>query len=170
MDSKNYLKIEPFAKAVTIWTEVKNNNNTLIKNQQPKTVKGNSNNNNRNLVIGFSNSGKSYLMNFILHQKHATFFIITKSLNQYPNQYHSSNIRWIQSLKDYENSLVGVDDMLLSKQESNIDLFFTRGRQSNNDIYYISQSYFQLPKILFVKNISWNILYKRTLRDIILLF
>ena len=60
--------------------------------------------------------------------------------------------------------------MLLSKQESNIDLFFTRGRHNNIDIYYISQSYFHLPKNTIRNNSNINILFKQTLRDIILLF
>ena len=32
------------------------------------------------------------------------------------------------------------DDMLLSKQESKIDLFFTRGHNNDIGIHYISQS------------------------------
>ena len=60
--------------------------------------------------------------------------------------------------------------MLLSKQESNIDLFFTRGRHSNFDTQYISQSYFHLPKNSNRNNSNINILFKQTLRDIILLF
>ena len=60
--------------------------------------------------------------------------------------------------------------MLLSKQENNINLFFTRGRHNIIDIYYISQSYLHLPK-----NTTRNIpkiffLFEETLRDIILLF
>ena len=49
-----------------------------------------------------------------------------------------------------KNSTIVSDDMLQSKQESNIDLFFTGARHNNIDIYYISQRYFHLPKILFV--------------------
>ena len=60
--------------------------------------------------------------------------------------------------------------MLLSKQESNIDLFFTRGRHNNIDIYYISQNYFHLPKNTIRNNFNIIILLKQTLRDIILLF
>ena len=60
--------------------------------------------------------------------------------------------------------------MLLSKQESNIHLFFTRGRHNNIDIYYISQSYFNLPKNIIRNNFNIIILFKQTLRDIILLF
>ena len=59
--------------------------------------------------------------------------------------------------------------MLLSEQESNIDLFFTRGRHNNIDIYYVSQSFFPPPKITIRNNSNIIILFKRTLRDIILL-
>ena len=40
--------------------------------------------NNRTLIIGFSNCGKTYLMNHILHQKHEPFFYnhkITQSIS-----------------------------------------------------------------------------------------
>ena len=60
--------------------------------------------------------------------------------------------------------------MLLSKQECNIDLFFTRGRHNNIDIYYIAQSYFRLPKNTIRNNSNIIFLFKQTLRDIILLF
>ena len=105
--------------------------------------------NNRNLIIGFSNCAKTYLMNHFLHQKQEPIFILIKSLNQYP-KIKAQTSDEIQPLNEYENSVVVFDDMLLSKQESNINLFFTRGRHNNIDIYYISQSYFHLPKILFV--------------------
>ena len=88
-------------------------------------------------------------MKYILLQKHEPIFIITKSLNQYPNIKAQTSDE-IQQLENYESSTVVFHDMLLSKQESNIDLFFTRGRHDNIDIYYVSQSYFHLPKILFV--------------------
>ena len=109
---------------------------------------------NRTLIIGFSTCGKTYLMNHLLHQRQEPIFIITKSLNQYPN-IKAQTSDGSGPLEKYENRTVLFDDMLLSKQESNIDLFFTRGRPNNIDIYYISQSYFHLPEILFV-----NILMK----------
>ena len=55
--------------------------------------------------------------------------------------------------------------MLLSRQESDIDLFFTRRRNKIIDFYYISQSCFHLPK----NNIRKIILFEQTLRDIIIL-
>ena len=60
--------------------------------------------------------------------------------------------------------------MLLSKQKSNIDLIFKRGRHNNIDIYYKYQSYFHLIKNT-IRKISNNIvLYKQTVRDITRLF
>ena len=161
IDKNNYLKDRTVCKSCYNKNRRKNNNNTSIQNQQPKSdndkkekkvavsVKNTNNNkkktkvvdsmNNRTLIIGFSNCGKTYLMKHILLQKQEPTFIITKSINQYPNIKAQTSDE-IQPLNEYENSVVVFDDMLLSKQESNIDLFFTRGRHNNNDIYYISQS------------------------------
>ena len=176
IDKTNYLKDRTVCKSCYNKNRRKNNNNTIIKNQQPKSddkkkrkVVYSVNDNNRTLIIGFSNCGKTYLMNHILHQKQEPIFIITKSLNQYPNIKAQTSDE-IQPLNEYENSVVVFDDMLLSKQESNIDLFFTRGRHNNIDIYNISQSYFYLTKNTFRNISNIIILYKQTLRDILLLF
>ena len=48
-------------------------------------------------------------------------------------------------------------------------MFFNRGRK-NIDIYYISQSYLHLPKNTIPNNSNINILFKQTVRDIILFF
>ena len=103
--------------------------------------------NNWTLIMGISNCGKTYLMNHILLKKQVPIFIITKSLNHNPNN-NAQTSDEIEPLEIYENSTFVFDDMLLSKQESNIDLFFTRGRHNNVDIYYISQSYYHFPKKL----------------------
>ena len=68
--------------------------------------------------------------------KTKTYFYYTKSLNHYPiiNAQKSDEI---QPLENYETCIDVFGDMLLSKQESNIDLFFTRGRCNNIDFYYI---------------------------------
>ena len=125
--------------------------------------------NNRTLVIGFSNCGKTYLMNHFLHQKQEPIFIITKSINQNPDIKTQTSAE-IQPLNEHENSVVVFYDIILSKQESNIDLCFTRGRHNNIDTYYISQSYFHLPKKTIRNNSKINILFRQTLRVIILLF
>ena len=127
------------------------------------------NNENRSLIIGFSNCGKTYLMNHILLKKEEPIFIITKSLNQYPDIKAQTSDE-IQPLENYENIVVVFYDMLLSKQGSNIDPSFTRSRHKNIDIYYISQSYFHLNKNTIRNNSNIIILFNQTLRDIILLF
>ena len=102
-------------------------------------------------------------MNHILYQKQETIFVITKSINQCPNINNQTSYE-IEPLEKYENSTVDFDDMLLSKQESNIKTFFTRGRLDNFDIYYISQGYFHLTKITIRNNSNIIILFKQTLR------
>ena len=108
-------------------------------------------------------------MKYILLQKQETILKITKSKDQYPNN-KAQTSNEIQPLRNYSKSTVVLDDMLLSKQESNIDLFFTRGRHNNNDILYISQNYFHLRKNTTRNKSNFIILYKQTLRDIILIF
>ena len=108
-------------------------------------------------------------MNYILLQKQEPIFTITKSLYQYPNIKAQTSDE-IQPLENYENSTVVFDDMLLSKQQSNIDLFFTWGRHNNINTYYISQSQFHFNKNTIRNNSNIIIIFKRTLRDIILLF
>ena len=78
----------------------------------------------------------------------------TKSLNQY-RIIKAQAADEIQPLKTYENNTSVFDDMLLSEQASNFNLFSTEGLQNKNDIYLISQSCFHLPKntIRIVSNI-----------------
>ena len=103
------------------------------------------NNNIRTLILGFSNCGKTCVLNHILHQKQEPIFINAKSLNKYPD-IKAQTTGELQPLEIYGNSTVVFDDMLLSKQGSNMDMFFTRGRHNNIDIYYISQSFLHFPK------------------------
>ena len=142
-----------------------NNNDTFSQIQQTKIEVDK----NRILIIGFSNCGKTNLKNHILHQKQEPIFTITKCLNQYPNIKAQTSDE-IQPVNEYENSTAVFDDMLTTKQESEIDLFFTRGIHNNIDIYYISQSYFRLLENTIRNSIKKIILVKQTLRDIILIF
>ena len=84
-------------------------------------------------------------MNYILLQIQKPFIIITKSINQYPN-INAQTSDEIQPIENYGNSIVVFVDLLLSKQESKKDLFFTRGRHNIIDIHYTSQGYFHLTK------------------------
>ena len=110
--------------------------------------------------MGYSNCGKTYLINFFLFLKQEPGFVKTESINRNPNV-KSRTSDQIQPLQNYENSIVNYDDMLLLKQASNFDLFFTRTRNSNSDKYCINHSYYHLPKIEFRYNSNEFVLLKQ---------
>ena len=56
--------------------------------------------------------------------------------------------------------------MLGARNSSQIDEFFTRGGHENLDVYYISQSYFALPRQGIRNNSDRIILFTQTLRDV----
>ena len=89
--------------------------------------------------------------------------IITRSPNQYPN-YKTSNE--IKPVSKYKGSVVIFDDMLGAKNSSLTDEFFSRGRHEGLDVYYISQSYFALPRQSIRNHSDRLILFKQTLRDV----
>ena len=53
-----------------------------------------------------------------------------------------------------------------AESSSQIDEFFTRGRHEDLDVYYISPSYFALPRQSIRNNSDRLILFKQTLRDV----
>ena len=138
--------------------------------QQPIIENGNNNNNNRTLLVGPSFSGKTYLMLKNLSRMiDRDIYIITKSP---PEQYTNSKIKIkeisdeIKPLNEYENGIKVFDDTLGSSNSRFIDQFFIRGRHNNLDIYYLSQSYFDLPKRTIRNNSNKIILFNQTLKDI----
>ena len=56
--------------------------------------------------------------------------------------------------------------MLGARNSSQIIDFFTRGGHEDLEVYYISQSYFFLPKQNIRNNCDRLILFKQTLRDV----
>tara|TARA_R100000081_G_scaffold29474_1_gene13471 strand:+ start:281 stop:1054 length:774 start_codon:yes stop_codon:yes gene_type:complete len=57
------------------------------------------------------------------------------------------------------------DDLLLSKQNK-IESYYTRGRHNNVDCFYLSQSYFQLPRRTIRGNSNFLILFKLPKKDL----
>ena len=121
--------------------------------------------NHRHVIIGPSNVGKTFYMLKVLEKigNKRPIHIITRSSNQYPNYKTSTDIKPINK---YKGSVVIFDDMLGAKNSSQIDEFFTRGRHEDLDVYYISQSYFALPRQSIRNNSDILILFKQTLRDV----
>ena len=129
---------------------------------------------NRTLIVGPSFCGKTHLLlnklQFIrLDNPEQKICIITRS----PEQYNKIEIEDVsveedsgdKSIQDFQNCFVVFDDMLDSNQKL-IDPFFTRGRHNDLDVYYLSQSYFDLPKRTIRNNSNIIILFQQTLKDV----
>ena len=54
----------------------------------------------------------------------------------------------IKPPSEYENAIIVFDDFLGSANSTFLVQFFKRGRHIKLDIYYLSQSYFDLPRTL----------------------
>ena len=129
---------------------------------------------NRTLIVGPSFCGKTHLLlNKLqlirLDNPEQKICIITRS----PKQYNKIEIEDVsveedlgdKSIQDFQNCCVVFDDMLDSNQKL-IDPFFTRGRHNDLDVYYLSQSYFDLPKRTIRNNSNIIILFQQTLKDV----
>ena len=76
-------------------------------------------------------------MTYVLLQNEKPIYINTKSLKEHPNVKFQTSDE-VQSLENYENSFVVLDDLLLSKKASDIDLFFERRHHNTNDVNFTS--------------------------------
>ena len=143
-----------------------NNDNIMFTGGQPSC--------NRTLIVGPSFCGKTHLLlNKLqlirLDNPEQKICIITRS----PEQYNKIEIEDVsveedlgdKSIQDFQNCCVVFDDMLDSNQNL-IDPFFTRGRHNDLDVYYLSQSYFDLPKRTIRYNSNIIILFQQTLKDV----
>ena len=88
---------------------------------------------------------------------------MTRSPNQYPNYKTSKEI---EPINKYKGSVVIFDDMLGAGNSSQIDEFFTKGRHEDLDVYYVSQSYFGLPRQSIRNNSGRLIFFKQTLGEV----
>ena len=141
------------------------NNNENVDNNKDKNPNLSTYENRANVIIGPRNVGKTFYMLKILEKigNKRPIHIITRSPNQYPNYKTSTDIKPINK---YKGSIVIFDHMLGARNSSQIDEFFTRGRHEDLDVYYISQSYFALPRQSIRNNSDRLILFKQTLRDV----
>ena len=145
-------------------------NDTLVQNQQPKINKINNSNVSTYehyacVVIGPRTVGKTYYMLKILEKidSKRPIHVITRSPNQYPNY---KTIKEYKPINKYKDSVVIFDDMLGARHCSQLGEFFTRGRHEDLDVFYISQSYFALPRQSIRNNSDRLILFAQALRDV----
>ena len=153
--------------------QIDDNNNQIDDNNNQIV-----NNCNRTLIVGPSFCGKTHLLlNKLqlirLDDNTRKIHIITRS----PEQYNKMEIEDVsvdedledKSIQDFQNCCVVFDDMLGTSQKL-IDPFFTRGRHNDLDVYYLSQSYFDLPKRTIRNNSNIIILFQQTLKDVELIY
>ena len=92
---------------------------------------------------------------------------ITKSP---PEQYSHSKIKnkeisdEIKTLNKFENGIIVFDDNLGPSNTRHVDHFFIKGRHNFVDVYYLSQSYFDLPKRTIRNNSNKKSLFNQTLK------
>ena len=175
IDKKIYKKDRTVCKTCYNKNKRKNKINALPPNKNIENVNNNNNKDNnpnvltyenhRHVNIGPNNVGKTFYMLKVLEKRgnKRPIHIITRSPNQDRNYKTSTEIKPINI---YKGSVVIFDDMLGAKNSSQIDEFFTRGRHEDLDVYYISQSYFALPRQSIRNNSDRLILFKQTLKDV----
>ena len=109
------------------------------------------------------------MLTFLSRIPNRDIYIFTKSP---PEKYPNSKIKIkeigdeIKPLSEYENGIIVFDDILGSPNKRHVDQFFIRGRYNNLNIYYVSQSYFDLPKQTLQNNGNKIILFNQTLNVI----
>ena len=173
IDENIYLKHRTICKKCHNGNRRKNNNNTITENEivtTPQQPKINNNNvstheNHAYVVIGLRNVGKTYYM-LKIPKKIGNRRPIHE-ITRWPNQYQNYNLSTeIKPINRYGGSIVIFDDMLGARNCSQGDEIFTRGKHEDLDVYYISQSYFALPR-QSIRNNSVRLKFsKQTLRDV----
>ena len=106
--------------------------------------------NNRTLIIGFSNFGNTYLMNLILLKKQEPSFILTKSLNQYPNLNAQTTDR-NEPLENYEKSTVVSVICYYQNKKAILICFLQEGDTVKLIFTRYLKGFFTCQKIQFVK-------------------
>lgn len=135
----------------------------------------------RMLIIGGSGTGKTLTFMNILHNFGNTFqniFIITKNKDEPLYNYLQSKSDEIQitegintapnldELNKDEQTLIVMDDLVLEKNQKQLEEYFIRARKLNCSLIYISQSYYAVPKLIR-QNLTYLVIKKlNTLQDL----
>ena len=118
----------------------------------------------RMLIIGGSGAGKTQTLMNLIRIMNGTFnniHIITKNRDEPLYNYLESKVdtglsitEGIDSapnLDDFdkkEQSLIVMDDLVLEKNQKQLEQYFIRARKLNCSLVYLSQSYFAVPKMI----------------------
>jgi hypothetical protein len=119
----------------------------------------------RMLIIGGSGAGKTQTFLNILHNFGNTFqniHIITKNKDEPLYNYLEdklgkdglsvkegiSNAPNLDDLDKQEQTLIVMDDLVLEKNQRQLEEYFIRARKQNASLIYISQSYYAVPRMI----------------------
>jgi hypothetical protein len=136
----------------------------------------------RMLIIGGSGAGKTQTLMNLIRIMNGTFnniHIITKNRDEPLYNYLESKVdtglsitEGIDSapnLDDFdkkEQSLIVMDDLVLEKNQKQLEQYFIRARKLNCSLVYLSQSYFAVPKMIRM-NLNYLIIKRlNTLQDL----
>jgi hypothetical protein len=136
----------------------------------------------RMLIIGGSGAGKTQTLMNLIRVMNGTFnniHIITKNKEEPLYEYLESKVdnglsitEGIESapnLDDFEKkeqSLIVMDDLVLEKNQKQLEQYFIRARKLNCSLVYLSQSYFAVPKMIRM-NLNYLIIKRlNTLQDL----
>jgi ABC-type dipeptide/oligopeptide/nickel transport system ATPase component len=134
------------------------------------------------LIIGGSGAGKTQTLMNLIRIMNGTFnniHIITKNRDEPLYNYLESKVdtglsitEGIDSapnLDDFdtkEQSLIVMDDLVLEKNQKQLEQYFIRARKLNCSLVYLSQSYFAVPKMIRM-NLNYLIIKRlNTLQDL----
>ena len=137
----------------------------------------------RMLIIGGSGAGKTQTFMNILHNFGNTFqniYIITKNKDEPLYNYLESktskdglqilegidNAPDLDSFDKEEQTLIVMDDLVLEKNQKQLEQYFIRARKLNCSLIYISQSYYAVPRLIR-QNLTYLVIKKlNTLSDL----
>jgi hypothetical protein len=129
----------------------------------------------RLLIIGSSGAGKTQTLLNIIHNMGDTFndiYIITKNKDEPLYNYLEdklgkqglSVVEGINNAPDLDKdidkedqTLIVMDDLVLEKNQRQLEEYFLRARKQNASLIYISQSYFAVPQMIR-KNLTYLVI------------
>lgn len=137
----------------------------------------------RILINGGSGSGKTQTLMNLIRVMSGTFqniHIITKNKDEPLYNYLEDKLAKtgltitegissapdLDSFNKNEQSLIVMDDLVLEKNQKQLEQYFIRARKLNCSLVYISQSYFSVPKMIR-QNLNYMIIKRlNTLQDL----
>ena len=137
----------------------------------------------RLLIIGGSGAGKTQTFLNILHNFGDTFqniYIITKNkdeplYNYLEDKLGNKGLEILEGINNApdldgfdkeEQTLIVMDDLVLEKNQKQLEQYFIRARKLNCSLIYISQSYYAVPQLIR-QNLTYLVIKKlNTLNDL----